>query len=262
MTIFNSGNLNFFDNSTAGNATISVLSGGYVSFNDNSTGGNVRFITDNDLNSTVDFTGLSTRRQRRRWVSGSIEGGGTFIVGNNNLIVGSNNLPMTITGMIDLCNCGILTKVGSGTMTLAPSADLSLFDGSLVVNGGTVVVDNDSSAAAGATVIAGGTLAGGASAPSALLAAWINGGTLLPGGNGSIGTMVARLGLKTQPPEHRVVFVLRPALFCGSMCCRDGCIEDFAPCVAPSDLVFVEAECWAFQVRQLLAVGTLKAIGS
>ena len=188
--IFNSGNLNFFDNSTAGNATISVLSGGFVSFDDNSTGGRARFITDNDINSTVDFSWTLGTDGAGTVTAGSIEGGGTFVIGNNNLIVGSNNLSTTLTGMIDVCACGIFTKVGSGTMTFAPAADLSLFDGSLVVNGGTVVVDNDLSAATGATVNRGGTLAGGALVPSALPATWINGGTLSPGGHGATGAMV------------------------------------------------------------------------
>jgi len=192
--IFNSGNLNFFDNSTAGNATISVSSGGFVSFDDNSTGGRARFITDNDINSTVDFSWTLGPDGAGTVTAGSIEGGGTFIVGNNNLIVGSNNLSTTLTGMIDVCACGILTKVGSGTMTLAAGLDLSLFDGSLVVNGGTVVVDGDLSAALSATANAGGTLAGGSIVtPGILPSTFINGGILSPG-NGHSGD-IGRLGV-------------------------------------------------------------------
>ena len=74
--------------------------------------------------------------------AGSIEGDGAFIVGTNNLIVGSNNLSTLVTGIVDVCNCGALTKIGSGTLTLALDPTWSwLFSGSLVVNGGTVVVE-------------------------------------------------------------------------------------------------------------------------
>ncbi len=80
--------------------------------------------------------------------AGSIEGGGSFIIGSNNLIVGSNNLSTLVTGIVDVCNCGALTKIGSGTLTLALDPSWSwLFSGSLVVNGGTVVVNSDLSLA-------------------------------------------------------------------------------------------------------------------
>jgi uncharacterized protein with beta-barrel porin domain len=177
---------------TAGNATIDVRAGGFVGFSDNSTGGNARFITDNDINSTVDFSFSAGLLGNGIVTAGSIEGGGTFYIGNNNLVVGSNHLSTVITGAIDLCACGILTKVGTGTLTFAASSDLSFFNGSLVINGGTVAVNADMSNAIDATANAGGTLAGSGIFP----ATFLNGGTLSPGnGNNDVGNMVMVGGL-------------------------------------------------------------------
>jgi outer membrane autotransporter protein len=174
----------FFAFTTAGNATIDVRNGAYVGFADNSTGGNARFITDSDLNSTVNFSQTYGPGGLGEITAGSIEGGGTFIIGSNNLIVGSNNLSTTVSGEIDVCSCGALTKIGSGTLVL--NADLSFFYGSLFVNGGTVVVNSDMSAATQAVAYAGGTLAGAGILPTT----FINGGTLSPG-DGTTGNIAA-----------------------------------------------------------------------
>jgi uncharacterized protein with beta-barrel porin domain len=184
----------FLENSNAGNATIRNFSGGATVFFEQSTGGNARFITDNDLDSTVDFSLTLGPNLDGVVTAGSIEGGGSFIIGSNNLIVGSNNLSTTISGaLIDGgCGCGgpgTLTKVGSGTLTFASGIDLSQFFGSLVVNGGTVVMDGDMSGATLATANVGGTLAGAGILPPT----FIDGGTLSPG-NGTTGN-VAQLGV-------------------------------------------------------------------
>lgn len=179
----NGGDLIFSAFSTADNASIRVRNGGQVIFLENSSGGNAAISTDNNLLTTVDFE----LNAGPNITAGSIAGGGTFIIGTNNLIVGSNNLSTTVTGIIDVCNCGALTKVGSGTLTLAlDSASTLLFEGSLVVNGGTVVVNSDLSLALQAVANPGGTLAGAGILPST----FIYGGTLSPG-NGTTGNIAA-----------------------------------------------------------------------
>ena len=56
--------------------------------------------------------------------AGSIAGGGTYFLGSNALAVGGNNLSTTVSGTISDGGVsggtgGSLTKVGTGTLTLA-----------------------------------------------------------------------------------------------------------------------------------------------
>lgn len=234
----------FDENSSAGNATIRNLTGGFTLFFGQSTGGNARFITDADLNSAVNFSLTAGPNGLGAVTAGSIEGGGTFIVGSNNLIVGSNNLSTLVTGIVDVCSCGTLTKIGSGTLTLALDPTWSwLFSGSLVVNGGTVVVDSDLSLAFDATANGGGTLAGAGILPPT----FINGGTLSRG-NGTSGN-IAQLTVAQQ------------LVFTGNGTYR----ADVAPSHA-SGLVFGLAD-YTFVVPYFgfsptLLAGTIKAVGT
>ena len=192
-TIVNESTMEFMNGATAGDAVITTQNDGSTIFIGRSTGGNARFITDNNLNSTVDFSFTFGPNLDGVVTAGSIEGGGSFIVGSNNLIVGSNNLSTLVTGIVDVCGCGALTKIGSGTLTLALDPTWSwLFSGSLIVNGGTVVVDSDLSLAFDATANHGGTLAGAGILPPT----FINGGTLSPG-NGTSGN-IAQLTVAQQ----------------------------------------------------------------
>ena len=126
--ITNDGITNFFQNSSAGNATITTNAGGVTRFFGNSTGGNAMFIT--NAGGQVDISGLgffpdgAPSPGSVPMTAGSIEGAGSYLLGSKTLIVGSNNLSTTVSGTIsDGGNQGgtggSLVKVGTGTLTLS-----------------------------------------------------------------------------------------------------------------------------------------------
>src|SRR5438067_2291633 len=80
----------FTDFSTAANATITTNAGSLTQFLANSDGGNARFIT--NAGGTVDFSGTSGTGGINQISAGSIEGAGTYNLGNNQFTVGGNNL--------------------------------------------------------------------------------------------------------------------------------------------------------------------------
>ncbi|MET0868843.1 MAG: autotransporter domain-containing protein, partial [Pseudorhodoplanes sp.] len=231
---------------TAGNATIDVRNRAFVDFYDNSTGGNARFITDANLLTYVDFSQTLGLLGNGVVTAGSIEGGGVFYIGSNNLIVGSNNLSTTVTGIIDVCSCGTLTKVGSGTLTLNldPSWTFT-FSGSLVVDGGTVVVNSDLSQAYQAVANSGGTLAGGSLIPGAAIlpTTFINAGGTLSPGNGTTGD-IAQLG------------VFGPLQFASGSTYA----VDVAPTGAPG-IPFPTSADFTLVLGQAALAGTLRATG-
>jgi len=77
-----------------------------------------------------------------------------------------------------------ITKVGSGTLTLADAAS---YTGSTTVNGGTLLVDGSTATGSVVTVNNGGVLGGTGTTGTVTIAA---GGTLAPG-NGGIGTLTS-----------------------------------------------------------------------
>ena len=103
-TIINSGRTNFFQLSTAGDATITTNAGGITSFFGESTGGNATFIT--NKGGIVDISGLGTFPDGGSvaiapgMTAGSIAGDGTYFLGSKQLTVGSNNLSTTVSGII------------------------------------------------------------------------------------------------------------------------------------------------------------------
>ena len=159
-TITNNFFLTFASSSTAGNATIITNAGGPGTlFVDNSTGGNARFIT--QAGSGVDFSGSAGIGGVV--TAGSIEGAGAYVIGgaHNTFVVGSNNLSTEVSGEIAECGCfpGALTKVGTGTLTLAATG-LYSYTGPTVVAGGSLLVNGDLTSSSKVTVLPGGTLGG------------------------------------------------------------------------------------------------------
>ncbi len=233
---------------TAGNATIDVRNGAFVEFYDNSTGGNARFITDMILGSTVDFSQTFGPLGDGVVSAGSIEGGGTFIIGVNNLVVGGNNRSTNIFGAVEVdntcvCGAGTLTKVGTGTLTFDSGINLTNFRGYLVVDGGTVVMNDNLSNAISATVNPGGTLAGGSIfLPGILPTTIVNGGTFSPGNGttGDIGRLSVFGSLQFAPGSTYAV--------------------DVAPTGAPGIPLFTSADFALISGPAALA-GTLRATG-
>ncbi|HEY8335228.1 MAG TPA: autotransporter domain-containing protein, partial [Tardiphaga sp.] len=175
----------FLSSTTAGNATITTRDGGGVFFFETSSGGTARFIT--EAGGAFDISQLTAAGM----TAGSIEGAGTYYLGDRQLTVGGNNLSTTVSGVISdgSCGCfgpggvgGSLVKVGSGTLTLS---GVNLYTGATDINGGTLSV-NGSIALSSLTVNTGGTLGGNGIVGNTL----ISGGTLSPGN--SIGTLTVQ----------------------------------------------------------------------
>jgi outer membrane autotransporter protein len=167
-----SGFLRFNASSTAGTSTVQVGAGGSVLFSDDASGGQSRFIVGSggifDISSNTSG-GVSV---------GSIEGEGTFNLGNGRqLLVGSNNLSTTVDGVVSGPGSS-LVKTGTGTLTLGGS---NSFSGGAAVIGGTLAVSRDDNLGdvAGSIGLDGGTLRTTASFAT-------NRGLGLGGGGGSL----------------------------------------------------------------------------
>jgi autotransporter-associated beta strand protein len=176
----------FLSSTTAGNATITTQSAAGVAFFETSSGGAARFIT--EASGVFDMSQLTSAGM----TAGSIEGAGTYYLGNKQLTVGGNNLSTTVSGVISdgSCGCfgaggvgGSLVKVGTGTLTLA---GINTYTGATDVNGGTLSVNGSTAPSSLTTVNAGGTLGGTGTVGNTI----INGGTLAPGN--SIGTLTVQ----------------------------------------------------------------------
>ncbi len=107
------------DASTAGAATIQTEPGARTQFVGSSNGGSARFV--NIGTGTVDFSGSTGPADNHVLTVGSIEGAGTFELGNNQLIVGLNGLSAEVTGLIEdgSGGGGSLVKVGRGSLKLS-----------------------------------------------------------------------------------------------------------------------------------------------
>jgi autotransporter-associated beta strand protein len=181
ITVQTGSGLGFFGSSTAGNATIRALDAGTVLFFQHGTGGNARFIA--DQTSVIDFSGSAG--QNGIVTAGSIEGAGTFVIGNN-FQVGGNNLTTEVTGRIVGCGCfpGALTKVGTGTLILSGN---NTYTGSTTIAGGTLQVDGTIAKSSVVRVEDGGTLSGTGKVSDVVVK---SGGTLAPGDG--VGTLTVK----------------------------------------------------------------------
>lgn len=155
---FSGANVLFHDNAHAGSATLTAAggaagaAGGKIFFYRGSTGGNARLVT--EAGGLIDLADSLTLE------SGSISGDGTFALRSAMLTTGSLNLDMTVAGQIVDSPTpgsagGRLTKVGTGTLTLAGT---NTYTGLTTVSGGTLSISG--SVAGDALVQAGATLAG------------------------------------------------------------------------------------------------------
>jgi outer membrane autotransporter protein len=172
ITNSNGGTTQFFDSTTAGNATITANTGSSVQFFQSGTGGSARFIT--NAGGTFDMSGLTAAGM----TAGSIEGAGSYLLGNKILTVGGNNLSTEVSGVISGIG-GALIKAGSGALTLSGA---NTYTGATTVNAGTLIVNSTIASSSGLTVNAGGTIGGVGTLPKTTI-----NGTLSPGN--SIGTI-------------------------------------------------------------------------
>ena len=143
------GATDFLERSKAGNATIITNDGGLTRFFDESTGGQATFVT--NAGGGVDISGLATAGM----TAGSIAGAGDYYLGSKNLKVGGNNTDTIVSGGIHdgtspINNAqpggsgGSLTKVGSGTLTLLGDNNYS---GGTTIEAGVLEVGTLTSAA-------------------------------------------------------------------------------------------------------------------
>ncbi|WP_245301957.1 autotransporter outer membrane beta-barrel domain-containing protein [Bradyrhizobium sp. LTSP885] len=174
-SIANNFSLVFRDTSTAGNAAITNSSGPI-------------FLNGDPYFASTDFSLSSGPGGNHKLSAGSIAGGGTFSLGQNELTVGNNNLSTTVSGVIadgglGGGTAGSLVKVGTGVLTLS---GVNTYTGATTVNAGTLSVDGSIAASVLTTVNAGATLTGIGTVGDTT----INGGTLAPGH--SIGTLTVQ----------------------------------------------------------------------
>lgn len=186
-TINNLGTLVFENSSTASNATITTGPGGTTIFTGAATGGTSHLV----INSTgagsgtvqINTTTAST------FTIGSLAGTGTtaqFTIGGKTLIVGDSSSTTYQGVLFDGGSGGALTKVGTGTLTIAGVAAYSgattILNGGLNVTGqlqntssilvqaaGTLSGNGTVSTAGGGTVTVNGTLAPGVSSVSPVM---------------------------------------------------------------------------------------------
>jgi autotransporter-associated beta strand protein len=126
------GDLIFKNSSSAGSATLEAISGGTITFQGTSTGGTARLIV--GPGSMADFSAGAGPGGNGN-VAGSIEGGGTFNLGGRPLTVGGNNRSSLVTGDIVGGPGSALSKVGTGTLTLAGN---NTFTGAIALEGGVL----------------------------------------------------------------------------------------------------------------------------
>jgi len=204
LIISNSGGTTTFEgSSSAGNATVVANSGGTTIFNGNSSASNATVIT--NVGGVTQFLGTSNGSSARFITNaggvlsmlglgpgpnsaGSIEGAGTYALGNGVVLqVGGNNLSTEVSGIITGVG-GELFKYGSGTLTLSGA---NTYTGPTTVNQGRLAVNG--SITSNVTVYSLGNLGGSGT----IFGNVMNYGTLAPGN--SIGTLTVS-GNYTQAP--------------------------------------------------------------
>ena len=130
------GEITFFEKSTAAAATLIANPGsnggvgGSITFVDDATGGTsqVKIFGLGFLDISNCTAGVTI---------GSLEGDGEVFPGSKTLTVGSNNLSTTYSGVMH--STGALTKIGTGTLTLA---GFNTYTGMTTVNAGSLIVSS------------------------------------------------------------------------------------------------------------------------
>ncbi len=157
--------LHFISSTTAGAATLIARGGtnggggATITFDDTSTGGTARLelFGNGSLDiSARDLPGITI---------GLLEEEGLVFLGANNLTIGSSNLDMLFSGVIQDGGAaggvgGSLTKIGSGTLTLAGA---NTYTGATTVGAGVLLAANQTGSATGSGLVSvnASTLGGG-----------------------------------------------------------------------------------------------------
>ena len=171
-----------------------TTSGAITQFLANANGGQARFITDSGGVFSIVLAANPV-------TVGSIEGGGTYLLGANQLTTGTNDLSTTVSGQIFGLLGGSLVKTGSGLLTLS---GLNAYTGTTTVNDGSLIVNGSIAASSLTTVNDGATLGGNGVVGTTLINA---GGALAPGPSGSGGTLTVAGNLAFQSGAMYVVAV-------------------------------------------------------
>lgn len=128
--ITNHGSLTFRSTTTADSARIT--NNASLVFLHNSNAGNAEIT--NGSAGTVDFSGSAGFNVDKKLSAGSIAGGGSYVLGDNELTVGSNDLSTEVNGTISGTG-GSLVKTGAGTLKLSGT---STYTGPTTVSAGTL----------------------------------------------------------------------------------------------------------------------------
>ena len=146
-SLANSGIVTFENSASAGNATITTNNGATTNFTGTATGGSAKLIT--NAGGTVDISGLTSGGM----TAGSIEGAGDYVLGANTLTTGSLNSSTQVDGIIS--GAGGLTKVGTGTLTLAGT---NTYSGATTISAGTLAISGFGSISSSSLVTVDATL--------------------------------------------------------------------------------------------------------
>ncbi|MGH6734972.1 MAG: autotransporter-associated beta strand repeat-containing protein [Methyloceanibacter sp.] len=149
--ILNDGLVQFNNSSTAGSALIQTGDGALVQFLGTSNGGNATFV--NTGTGTVDFSGTTGTNNDNQITAGSIDGGGSFVLGANTLTVADGD-GFTVSGVIS--GVGGSLALTSGTLTLSAA---NTYSGTTTVDGGTLELGDGGSIMTDVTVNTGAVFA-------------------------------------------------------------------------------------------------------